>query len=43
MNAYGEVDVEIHVCLVSAVVGGELLAPHPGRFISGKNPPVPIG
>jgi hypothetical protein len=43
MKAYGGVDVQIHIFLNSALAGGELSASRPGRFISGKEPPVPMG
>jgi hypothetical protein len=33
MKAYGGVVVSIHVFLTSALVGGELSASRPGRFI----------
>jgi hypothetical protein len=42
MKAYGEVDVYIHIFLTSALVGGEWSASRPGRFIRGKELPVPI-
>jgi hypothetical protein len=32
MNAYGEVDVYIHIFLNSILVGSEWLAPRPDRF-----------
>jgi hypothetical protein len=39
MNAYGGVDVEIHICLTSALVGGEWSALRPGRFTPGETAP----
>jgi hypothetical protein len=36
MKAYRAVDVWIHVFLISALVGDEWLASHPGRFIPGN-------
>jgi hypothetical protein len=36
-------DVQIHVFLTSAQVGGEWSASRPGRFTPGKEPPVLIG
>jgi hypothetical protein len=33
MKAYGGVDVEVHIFLTSALVGGEWTASHPCRFI----------
>jgi hypothetical protein len=39
MKAYGGVDVEIHIFLTSALVGGEWSASRPGRFTPGKEPP----
>jgi hypothetical protein len=32
MKAYGEVDVQIHIFLASALAGGEWSASCPGRF-----------
>jgi hypothetical protein len=32
MKAYGEVDVQIHIFLISALVEGEWSASRPGRF-----------
>jgi hypothetical protein len=37
MKAYGGVDVQIHVFLTSALVGGEWSALRPGRFTSGTH------
>jgi hypothetical protein len=42
MKAYGGVDVQIHIFLTSALVGGEWSTSRPGRFTPGKEPPVPI-
>jgi hypothetical protein len=42
MKAYGGVDVEIHIFLTSALVGGELSTSRPGRFTPGEKAPVPI-
>jgi hypothetical protein len=42
MRAYGGVDVSIHIFLTSALLGGEWSASRPGRFIPGKELPVPI-
>jgi hypothetical protein len=39
MKSYGGVDVEIHVFLISAPVGGEWSASHPGRFTPGERAP----
>jgi hypothetical protein len=39
MKAYKGVDLYIHVFVISALVGGEWSALHPGRF----NPPSPRG
>jgi hypothetical protein len=39
MKAYGAVDLQIHVSLTSALLGGEWLAPRPGRFTPGKRAP----
>jgi hypothetical protein len=39
MKAYGWVDVQIRVFLVSALVGGEWLASHPGCFTPGERVP----
>jgi hypothetical protein len=43
MKVCVEVDVEIHIFLTSALVGGEWSASRPGSFIPGKDPPVHIG
>jgi hypothetical protein len=43
MKVYGGVDVQIHVFLTSAVVGGEWSASSPGRLTPGKESSVPIG
>jgi hypothetical protein len=43
MNAYGKLDVWIHVFLTAAIVGGEWSASRPGRFTAGKEPLVRIG
>jgi hypothetical protein len=32
MKAYGGVDVLVHICLTSALAGGEWSASRPGRF-----------
>jgi hypothetical protein len=37
MKEYGGVDVEIHIFLTSALVGGEWLASRPGRFTPGTH------
>jgi hypothetical protein len=42
MKAYGGVDVQIHIFLTSALVGGEWSASRSGRFTPGKELPVPI-
>jgi hypothetical protein len=39
MKAYGGVDVEIHIFLTSALVGGEWSASRTGRFTSGERAP----
>jgi hypothetical protein len=39
MKAYGGVDVEIHIFLTSALVGGEWSASRPGRFTPGERAP----
>jgi hypothetical protein len=36
MKVYGGVDVEIHIFLTSALVGGEWSASSPGRFTTGE-------
>jgi hypothetical protein len=44
MKTYGGVEAQTHVFLTLALVGGELSASHPGRFIhGGKEALVPIG
>jgi hypothetical protein len=43
MKTYGGVDVEIHIFLTSAIVGGEWSASRSGFFTPQKKPPVPIG
>jgi hypothetical protein len=43
MKAYGGVDVEIHLFMNSALVGGEWSATCPGRFNYGGRAPMPIG
>jgi hypothetical protein len=43
MKKYGGVDVEIHVFLTSALVGGEWSASRPGLISPGKELPLPIG
>jgi hypothetical protein len=40
MKAYGGVDVEIHIFLTSALVGGEWSASRPCRFTPGERAPV---
>jgi hypothetical protein len=39
MKAFGGVDVEIHIFLTSALVGGEWSASRPGRFTRGERAP----
>jgi hypothetical protein len=39
MKAYWGVDVEIHIFLTSALVGGEWSASRPGRFTPGERAP----
>jgi hypothetical protein len=39
MKTYGGVDVETHVSLTSALVGGEWSASRPGRFTPGERAP----
>jgi hypothetical protein len=39
MKVYGGVDVETHVFLMSALVGGEWSASRPGRFTPGEIAP----
>jgi hypothetical protein len=40
MKTYGEVDVQIHVFLTSALVGGELSASRSGRFTPRERDPT---
>jgi hypothetical protein len=42
MKKYGGVDVQIHVFLTSALVGGEWSDSRPGRFTPGKSPRYPL-
>jgi hypothetical protein len=39
MKAYGEVDVQIHIFLTSALAGGEWSASWPRRFTPGESAP----
>jgi hypothetical protein len=39
MKTYGGVNVQIHVFLTLALVGGELSAARPGRFTPGERAP----
>jgi hypothetical protein len=39
MKAYGGVDVEIHIFLTSALVGGEWSGSHPGYFTPRERAP----
>jgi hypothetical protein len=39
MKPYGGVDIQIHIFLTSALVGGEWPASRPGRFTPGKRDP----
>jgi hypothetical protein len=39
MNAYGGMDVYIHIFLASSLVGGEWSASRPGRFTPGEKSP----
>jgi hypothetical protein len=39
MKAYGGVDVQIHIFLTAALVGGEWSASRPGHFTSGEGAP----
>jgi hypothetical protein len=39
MKAYGEMDVEIHIFLTSALAGGEWSVSPPGRFTPGEMVP----
>jgi hypothetical protein len=43
MKTYGGVDVQTHVFLTSALVGGEWSASRPGRVTPVKEPLVPVG
>jgi hypothetical protein len=43
MKAYEGMDVQIHIFLTSALVGGEWSASRPGRFTFGEEAPVSIG
>jgi hypothetical protein len=43
MKTYGVVDVQIHVSLTSALVGGEWSASRRGSFTRGEKPPLSIG
>jgi hypothetical protein len=43
MKKYREVDVYIHIFLISVLAGGEWSALRPCRFTTGKELPVPIG
>jgi hypothetical protein len=40
MKTYGGVDVQIHIYLTSALVGGEWSASRPGRFTLGERDPI---
>jgi hypothetical protein len=42
MNAYGGVDVQIHIFLISTLVGGEWSASSPAALPPRKEHPVPI-
>jgi hypothetical protein len=39
MKAYGRMDVQTHVFLISALVGGEWSASSPGPFTPGERAP----
>jgi hypothetical protein len=39
MKVYGEVDVQIHIFLTSALAGGEWSTSCPGRFTPGERTP----
>jgi hypothetical protein len=41
MKVYWEVELQLHAFLTLALDGGG--QPRPGRFMPGKEPPVPIG
>jgi hypothetical protein len=43
MKEEGGVDVQIHIFLTSALIGGEWSDSRPCSFIPGKDPAVPIG
>jgi hypothetical protein len=43
MKTYGEMDVELHSFLTSAVDGGVWLVSRSGRFIPGEGALVPSG
>jgi hypothetical protein len=43
MKPYGEMEVELHAFLTSAVDGGEWLVSCPRRFTPGKEPLIPSG
>jgi hypothetical protein len=43
MKAYGGVDVQMHIFLTSALVGGEWSASHLAASPLGKETPIPIG
>jgi hypothetical protein len=40
MEAYGGVDIEIHMFLTSALFGGEWTASHPGYFTPEEGSPI---
>jgi hypothetical protein len=42
MKAYGEVDVQTHISLISALAAGQWLASRPGRFTPGKSRRYPL-
>jgi hypothetical protein len=43
MKTYGRMDVQIHVFLTSALVGGEQSDSRPGHFTPAEEPAIPIG
>jgi hypothetical protein len=43
MKAYGGIDVQIHIFLTSALIGGEWSASRPAALPPGKEPPELIG